>query len=124
MPLITMEKIILAEKQKLFADIIWRNAPLSSKSLTEICEEELGWKRTTTYTMLKTLIEKGLFANNNGMVEVCVSKEEFGINQGQDVLDDNFGGSLPKFLTAFTRKNKLSKKDISELQQLIESIDE
>lgn len=119
-----MEKIVLAEKQKLFADIIWANAPLSSKDLTKICEEKLEWKRTTTYTMLKNLIDKGIFANNNGTVEVLVSKEEFGITQGQDVLDDNFGGSLPKFLTAFTRKNKLSKQDINELQQLIESIEE
>lgn len=119
-----MEKIILAEKQKIFADIIWDNAPITSKVLTEICEEKLQWKRTTTYTMLKNLTEKGIFINNNGTVEVLISKEEFGINQGKDVLDDNFGGSLPKFLTAFTRKNKLSKNDITQLQELIDSIDE
>lgn len=119
-----MEKIVLAEKQKLFADIIWENAPLSSKALTQICEDKLEWKRTTTYTMLKNLTDKGIFTNNNGTVEVVITKEEFGINQGKDVLDDNFGGSLPKFLTAFTRKNKLSKQDISQLQDLIDSIDE
>lgn len=119
-----MEKIVLAEKQKIFADIIWDNAPITSKVLTEICEEKLKWKRTTTYTMLKNLTDKGIFINNNGTVDVLISKEEFGINQGQDVLDDNFGGSLPKFLTAFTRKNKLSKNDITELQKLIDGIEE
>lgn len=115
-----MEKIILAEKQKIFADLIWDNAPITTKDLTILCENNLNWKRTTTYTMLKNLIDKGIFQNNNGTVDILITKEDFGINQGIDVLNDNFDGSLPRFLTAFTRKNKLSKSDITKLQQLID----
>ncbi len=111
----------LAEKQKLFADIIWQEAPISSRALAEICEEKLGWKRTTTYTMLKGLCEKGLFENQNGTVVALMSKEDFGTAQGKAVLHESFGGSLPTFLTAFTRKNKLSDADIAALEALIAS---
>ncbi len=110
----------LGEKQQLFADIIWEHQPIGSRALTEICEEKLGWKRTTTYTMLKGLCEKGIFENQNGTVVALMSKEDFGTAQGKALLKENFGGSLPKFLAAFTRRNKLSHKEIAELQKLID----
>ncbi len=109
----------LAEKQQQFADIIWAEAPIGSRALTEICEAKLGWKRTTTYTMLKGLCDKGIFENQNGTVVVKMSKTEFGAVQGKALLRESFGGSLPTFLTAFTRKNKLSDADIAALEDLI-----
>ncbi len=109
----------LGKKQKVFADIIWEHQPIGSRALTEICEKKLGWKRTTTYTMLKGLCEKGIFENQNGTVVALMSKEDFGATQGKELVAENFGGSLPKFLAAFTRRNKLSDKDIAELQKLI-----
>lgn len=109
----------LGEKQKQFADIIWAEQPIGSRALTEICQEKLGWKRTTTYTMLKGLCEKGIFENQNGIVVALMSKAEFGAAQGKDLLHESFGGSLPTFLAAFTRKNKLSKADIAALEELI-----
>ena len=110
----------LGEKQKIFADIIWAHEPIGSRALTEICGVELGWKRTTTYTMLKGLCDKGIFENQNGTVVALLSKEDLGTRQGGEILTESFGGSLPRFLAAFTRKNKLSDQDIGSLQQLID----
>ena len=104
-----------------FAELIWEHAPIRSGALTKLCEERFGWKRTTTYTMLKRLCERGIFVNENGMVRVQMSKEEFQAGQGSAFIEEHFDGSLPLFLTAFSRKNKLSKSDVEKLQQLIDS---
>lgn len=114
----------LGEKGLAFAKIIWEHEPVSSRKLTELCEEKFGWKRTTTYTMLKNLCEKGIFENRNGTVVSLMSEEKFGMLRGDEILEDNFGGSLPKFIAAFTRRNKLSQKDIDELQTLIDHYNE
>lgn len=119
-----MINVNLGEKGLLFARIIWKNEPLTSKKLTEICQKELDWKRTTTYTMLKNLCEKGICENKDGIVSSLISEEEFGAIKGDEVIEENFGGSLPKFLTAFTGRNKLSKKDIEEIQSLIDNYEE
>lgn len=110
----------LGEKQQQFADIIWDNAPVSSRALAELCAGALGWKRTTTYTMLKGLCDKGIFENRGGTVVSLMSREDFAAAQGKEFLCESFGGSLPRFLTAFTRKNKLSDSDVAELQKLID----
>lgn len=115
-----MSKLKLASKEKKFADIIWKHAPIKSKALSDICEKELEWKRTTTYTVLKKVCEKGIFSNNNGIVEVIISKEDFAIEQADLMLEDNFSGSLPNFLVAFTKKKKLTNSQIAELQNLID----
>ncbi len=119
-----MSKYNLGEKGLIFARIIWENEPVTSRKLTEICEEKLNWKRTTTYTMLKNLCEKGIFENQNGTVTSLMSEKELGVRKGNEILNENFGGSLPKFLTAFTQKHKLSQKDIDELQNLIDNYKE
>jgi len=119
-----MELYKLGEMEQKFADIIWTNEPVSSRTLTEICEKEFTWKRSTTYTMLKRLCDRKIFENNNGTVTALMSKNEFGAAQGEQFLTDSFDGSLPQFLAAFTRRKKLSSKDISEIQRLIDEYKE
>lgn len=115
-----MEQYRLGEMEQKFAEIIWGNAPLTSRALTELCASALDWKRTTTYTMLKRLCDRGIFENDKGMVTVLISESEFRAMQGEEFLNKTFGGSLPQFFAAFTRRNKLSDAEIYELQHLID----
>lgn len=103
------------------ADLIWSNAPLTTRALVLKCEEAFEWKRTTTYTMLKRLCERGLFENDNGTVIVTLSKNDFMAAQGEQFVNETFSGSLPKFLAAFTRRKKLSQQEISEIEALIKA---
>ena len=103
-----------------FADIVWENAPLSTKELVALCERELSWKRTTTYTVLKKLCEKGIFKTENSMVTVLVSRQEFEGMQSEQFVEETFHGSLPAFLTAFNSRKKLSNAEIDEIQKLID----
>ena len=115
-----MEKYKLGEMEQKFADLIWENEPVSSRTLTELCEKACSWKRTTTYTMLKRLCERAIFQNESGTVTSLMSKSEFGAAQGEQFLTETFDGSLPRFLAAFTRRKKLSEKEIKEIQKLID----
>lgn len=115
-----MEKYKLGEMEQKFADLIWANEPVSSRTLTELCEKAFSWKRTTTYTMLKRLCERAIFQNESGTVTSLMSKSEFGAAQGEQFLTETFDGSLPRFLAAFTRRKKLSEKEIKEIQKLID----
>ena len=115
-----MEKYKLGEMEQKFADLIWENEPISSRALTELCEKAFSWKRTTTYTMLKRLCEREIFQNDSGTVTSLMSKSEFGAAQGEQFLTETFDGSLPRFLAAFTRRKKLSEKEIKEIQKLID----
>ncbi len=103
-----------------FADIIWAHAPLSSGELVKLCEEELKWKKSTTYTVLKKLCQRGIFQNEHGTVSALVTREEFQSMQSRRFVEDTFEGSLPAFLAAFTKRRKLSEEEISELQTLID----
>ena len=115
-----MEKYKLGEMEQKFADLIWENEPISSRRLTELCEKAFSWKRTTTYTMLKRLCEREIFQNDRGTVTSLMSKSEFVAAQGEQFLTETFDGSLPRFLAAFTRRKKLSEKEIKEIQKLID----
>ena len=115
-----MEQYTLGVVESKFADIIWENAPLTTSDLIKICEKKLEWKRTTTYTVLKKLSERGLFENIAGEVRVCITREEFYARQSEQYVEQSFGGSLPGFLAAFTSRRKLSEKEIGELEKLIE----
>lgn len=109
----------LGEMEEKFAELIWENAPVSTRRLVELAAEAFDWKRTTTYTMLKRLCERGLFAMSNAVVEVRVTHEEFLAAQGERFLSEHFNGSLPRFLATFTRKNRLSEQEIDEIEALI-----
>lgn len=117
-----MTEYKLGEVESRFADIIWTEEPLSSRRLAELALEALNWKRTTTYTVLKRLCDRGLFQNQGGTVTARISREEFYARQSEQFVEDAFDGSLPAFVAAFGSRKKLSEKEIDELQQLIDSM--
>lgn len=117
-----MTEYRLGEAEAVFANIIWKNEPLPSRLLAELAEQRLNWKRTTAYTVLKRLCDRGLFQNSGGMVSSLVSREEFYARQSEQFVEDTFQGSLPAFLAAFSSRKKLSDSEIQELQKIIDSM--
>ena len=117
-----MAEYKLGEIETIFADIIWDNEPVSSRRLTELAEERLNWKRTTTYTILKRLCDRELFRNEGGKVTSLVSREEFYARQSEMFVEETFKGSLPAFLAAFGNRKKLSEAEIDELQKVIDAM--
>lgn len=107
-----------------FADLIWANAPLTTGELVKLCQQELQWKRTTTYTVLKRLCDRELFETRDSVVTARLSREEFYACQSEEFVEESFGGSLPAFLSAFTARKKLSRADVEELRKLIDSCGE
>lgn len=103
-----------------FADLIWANEPLASSQLVQLAQQELQWKKSTTYTVLKRLCSRGLFQNQSGTVSSLLSREEFYARQSEQFVQETFDGSLPAFLAAFTTRKKLSDEEVRQLQQLIE----
>lgn len=110
----------LTESEEKFAQLIWQNEPVGSGDLVRLCEKEMNWKKSTTYTVLKKLCEKGIFQNENAVVSSLISKDEYYSKQSIRFVEDTFGGSLPKFLTAFIGSRKLSKHQAEELKKLID----
>lgn len=117
-----MAEYKLGEVESKFADIIWKNEPLTSRRLAQLAEESLNWKRTTTYTILKRLCDRELFQNDGGTVTSLVSREEFYAEQSQQFVQDTFQGSLPAFLAAFGSRKRLSEAEIDELQKVIDAM--
>ena len=115
-----MEDMRLGVVESRFADIIWDSAPLLTTELVNICAEELEWKRTTTYTVLKRLCDRGLFDLTEGTVTAKVSRAEFYERQSREYVESAFDGSLPAFLAAFSRSRKLKPEEIESLQRLID----
>ena len=105
-----------------FADLIWENEPISSGELVKLCEQKLSWKKSTTYTVLRRLCERGIFLNRNGTVTSLISKDEFYAMQSEKFVADTFEGSLPRFLAAFSARKKLSDDEINELQRFIDEM--
>jgi BlaI family penicillinase repressor len=120
------EEVAILQNYKLgametkFAELIWDNEPISSGELVKLCEKELSWKKSTTYTMLRRLCMRKIFKNNNGVVSSVITRQEFQALQSEQFVKDTFNGSLPQFLAAFTLRKKLSEKEINELQKLID----
>lgn len=117
-----MHDIKLGPIETRFAEIIWANEPITTNQLTKLCLETLEWKRTTTYTVLKKLCDKGLFRTENSVVTAVVSKAEFEGMQSEQFVQETFRGSLPAFLTAFGSRKKLSDEEIDELQKIIDTM--
>lgn len=116
-----MKSIELAAVQERFADIVWANEPISSGDLVKVCEKQLNWKKTTTYTVLRKLCDKGLLQNTDGIVTSLVSKEKFYSNKSRKIIEDSYAGSLPAFIAAFTSQKKLTKKEVDEIQKMIDA---
>ncbi len=116
-----MQDITLGAIEARFADMIWASAPVASSRLAGMAQEALGWKKSTTYTVLKRLCDKGIFQNNGGTVTVRVTKDSFYAMQSQRFVEDTFGGSLPAFLAAFTSGKKLTKQEVAQLRQMVQA---
>ncbi len=119
-----MTEYTLGSAESIFADIIWENEPLSSSELSKRSEQELGWKKTTSFTVLKRLCNKGLFQNEKGTVTSLVSREDFYARQSEQYVEENFNGSLPAFIAAFTKNKSLSAEEVTALKRLINEFKE
>ena len=116
-----MDDLLLSESEYKLMNIIWDNAPIESGKLVKLCESELSWKKSTTYTMLKKVCEKNIVQNINSIVSVIVPRQDVQSHESEHVVKRGFGGSLPAFVNAFLGNGKLSKEDANELISLIEN---
>lgn len=119
-----MTEIKLGLVEAHFADIVWKHAPLTTKELVALCEKELNWKRTTTYTVLKKLCDRGIFATKDHMITVLLSKEEFHGIQSEYFVEQNFQGSLPAFLAAFTARKTPTAEELEEIRKMLTAFGE
>lgn len=115
-----METPKIFESEYRFCLILWENEPISSSKLTVLCKDKLGWSRTTTYTVIKRLSDRGVLKNDHSTVTSLVSKEEIQANEIDQLVEKTFEGSLPAFINTFVKHQKLSDKDISDLQRMID----
>ena len=111
------------ESEYRFCLILWKHEPIKSRELVELCKKELGWKPTTTYTVIKRLSERGILKNQNTIVTALVSKEEVQLSELDELVETKFEGSLPAFIAAFARRQKLSQKDVEEIQRILDGGD-
>lgn len=115
-----MAEYRLGEIEMRFAEIIWANEPIPSGELAKLSESELNWKKSTTYTILKRLCDRGIFQNKGGVVTSLVSRRLFQARQSSEFIDEAFAGSLPDFVAAFVSQKKLSEEEINQLKNIIE----
>lgn len=118
------KKYHLAETEAKFAELIWQHEPISSPELVKLCEQELSWKKSTTYTVLKKLCERGIFRNDNTIVSSIIKKEQFYEGLSRQYVEESFSGSLPLFLTAFFGGKKLTAAEAEELKSYIDAYTE
>lgn len=114
----------LGAVQTEFAELVWEREPVGSGELVKICDAKFGWKKSTTYTVLKKLCEKGLFQNEDGVVTSVISKDEFYAAKSGQFVEDIFKGSLPAFIAAFASGRGLTKSDVDEIQSMIDKFRE
>ena len=115
-----METPKIFEKEYKFCLILWDHEPIRSGDLAKLCEEQLGWKPTTTYTVIKRLSERGVLKNENMTVTSLISKDEIQAAEIDGFVEEKFDGSLPAFFAAFTKRQKISEKDLDEIQAMID----
>ena len=114
-----MSEMQMGSVESRFADIIWQSEPITSSELAKAAEREFGWKKTTSYTVLKRLCDKGIFQNKNGSVTSLISRDEFYSLQSEKFVEETFKGSLPAFLAAFTARKTLTAQEVEQLRRLI-----
>ncbi|MFA9466628.1 MAG: BlaI/MecI/CopY family transcriptional regulator [Velocimicrobium sp.] len=119
-----MKEYKLAESEERFAELIWKNEPIASGDLVKLSEKEMSWKKSTTYTVLKKICDKGIFQNKNAVVSSLINRDEYYAKQSVRFVEDTFGGSLPKFLTSFIGAKKLSRHQAEEIKKLIDEYKE
>lgn len=109
------------ESEYRFCEILWENEPVSSSALVKLCSEQLEWKKSTTYTVIRRLSERGVLKSENAVVTSLVSKEEVLTAESAEVIEKTFAGSLPSFVAAFARKKTLTEQEIDEIREIIDS---
>ena len=119
-----MTEMKLGMVEARFADIIWAQEPFTTKELVALCDEQLNWKRTTTYTVLKKLCDRGIFEMRDRMITVLIPKENFRAIQSEHFVEQTFSGSLPAFLAAFTSRKTPSAEELEEIKKLLDSLGE
>ena len=119
-----MQDYELGAVQTEFAELIWAREPIGSGELVKLCSEKFEWKKSTTYTVLRKLCEKGIMKNEDGVVSSVVSREAFYAAKSGQFVDETFEGSLPAFIAAFASGKKLSRKEVDEIQQMIDDFRE
>ena len=117
-----MEIPKIHESEYRFCLIMWEHEPVTAVELARLCQEQLGWKRTTTYTVIKRLGERGVLKNENGTVTSLISKDEAQASEIDELVETKFEGSLPAFVAAFTRRHNLSEEELDEVQRMIDRI--
>ncbi len=116
-----METPKIFESEYRFCEILWENEPVSSTELVRLCSEKLEWKKSTTYTVIKRLAQRGVLKSENAIVTSLVSKKDVQSAESAEIVERSFSGSLPDFIAAFTRKRELSGQEIEEIQKIIDS---
>ncbi len=119
-----MDQLRLGVVESKFAELIWHSEPISSGELVKLCQCELEWKKSTTYTVLKKLCDRGIFQNSDGEVTSLISKEDFYSMQSEKFVEETFEGSLPAFIAAFTARKHLSPEEVRAIRQMIDSAEE
>lgn len=119
-----MSEIRLGLVEGRFADIVWEHAPMTTKELIKICEKELNWKRTTTYTVLKKLCERGILHMEDSQVTVLIPRNEFYAIQSERFVQRNYQGSLPAFIAAFTSRQKPTQEELDQIKKMIQDYEE
>lgn len=109
------------ESEYRFCEILWENEPVTSRELVRLCRERLEWKKSTTYTVIRRLSERGVLKSEDAVVTSLVSREDVQSVESTEVVERTFSGSLPSFIAAFTRKKNLSKQEIDEIQKIIDN---
>ena len=117
-----MRELRMGTAEAKFADMIWDNEPVSSGDLAKLANQAFEWKKTTAFTVLKRLCERGLFQNQNGTVTSLLSREAFYARHSELYVEETFGGSLPAFLAAFGTRKKLTHKEVDEVQKILDSM--
>ena len=112
------------ESEYRFCLILWEHEPLPSEELARLCKEKLGWSRTTTYTVIHRLSERGVVKNENGIVSSLISKDDVQASELDELVEKTFEGSLPAFIAAFTRRTDLSQTEIDQLRAMIDGYEE
>lgn len=115
-----MDSTKLCAVEARFADIVRDNAPLGSGELVKLCAEHLEWKKSTTYTVLKKLCDRGLFQNEDGIVTARISRQEFQALQSRRFVEETFGGSLPAFIAAFASREEISPQDLADIRKMLD----
>lgn len=118
-----MDEARLGAVEARFADLIWHNAPLSSGELVKLCARELEWKKSTTYTVLKKLCDRGIFQNQGGTVTALISRQAYYARQSQRFVEETFDGSLPAFIAAFASGRTLSNRDLEDIRRMLDEFD-